>query len=77
MEKFQFDEFSGQVEAYVKKYNKLPYCQNCPKPYLCLICMSSIGEAILVQKNPKNNILIKDLSFVNLIKLNTTIKKID
>jgi hypothetical protein len=38
--------------------------------------MSSIGEAILVQKIQKNNILTKDLSFVNLIKLNTTTKKI-
>lgn len=42
--------FSEQVKIYYKKYNKLRYCMKCPYPYLCAVCASSIGEALLIQE---------------------------
>lgn len=54
MDKFYLDEyaaFGSQIEAYLQTHTKLPYCTKCPKPNLCLICMSSIGEAMLIRAN--------------------------
>lgn len=53
MDKIQLAEFSAftdQIDAYIREHGRLSYCSKCPKPQLCVICMSSIGEAMLIQK---------------------------
>ena len=53
MDKIQLEEFSAftdQIDAYIREHGRLSYCPKCPKPQLCVICMSSIGEAMLIQK---------------------------
>jgi len=47
---YEQSAFTEQVEAYLKTHKRLPYCAKCPRPHLCLICMSGIGEALLIQK---------------------------
>lgn len=57
MDNVLFDDlaFSEQVRVYYKKYKKLRYCVKCPYPYLCAVCASSIGEALLVREQTNQN----------------------
>lgn len=53
MDKLYLDElavFTNQIDAYIQEHGCVSYCTKCPKPHLCMICMSSIGEAMLIQK---------------------------
>lgn len=45
----EFSAFTEQVNIYLQTHQTLPYCKQCPKPQLCLVCLSSIGEALLIE----------------------------
>ncbi len=45
--------FSEQANVYIQTHKTIPYCKQCPKPYLCMVCLSGIGEALLIEKADK------------------------
>ena len=46
--------FNDQINAFLNVNSDLKYCRYCNKPELCMICLTSIGEADLVKSLIQN-----------------------
>lgn len=46
--------FTKALNAYFTEFSTIHYCKNCDKPKLCMVCITSIGEATLIRFLARN-----------------------